>query len=492
MEWKPASRGYAILNAPQTPFLLWGRRKGSRVSTLYLDMWAVVRLLISELKYDGPDQTSEIKRRFEQREEVAGKVRVHAKNSDKWFFPAGEVNLFVGFLPDGIRPVGAKYGQFMREFGKICKQEMKYEGVTEYGQDEDAEVAHLDAGAPEPPVVVRVSKRLREKAARTEAIAVAPTAVSDASSSGEKDQNGDKGKEEMEPEEFAGYALRPKKARPAHPDIVARMNAEYGVPSTVYANSQEELEADAGRLVHMALDDEDDQDIFVNDEEYLPPHEEQQQQAGGMEEEDIYPSPHHSEDYDFAIADQEEEEEEVAAFHEGEGVHTVSLSLSDVEQRIRIDTAAIETLLLVAGYAHDHHGYHRRAADNPFAKTLEDIEAHLVQAARRVMELAPPGANKTTVSVVTVEDADGTEVRMHEMAAAVGMDWSAISSDDQRQLARHVRDEHKRVYGVYPKKKRMMYGGGKAGMIYFYNQETADACMRPVLERYIAKHTAGK
>lgn len=522
MEWKPASRGYAILNAPTTPFLVWGRVKASRVSSLYLDMWALIKLLIAEMRYEGDDLTSNIKRVFERREEVSGLIRVHARNKDKWFFPAHNAHLFIGFLPDGIRPTGVKYGRFMREFQKICKQELKYEGVTEYSADSDMEVAGervivAEEVGPSPPSVLRVSKRLREKAQRS-ALPPPPVATALSDAPGEatpaltptavSDEKVDKGKEEIDaPEEIAGYALRPKRARPEKPDIAARMNAEYG--GTVYANSQEELAADAARLVNLGYHSDDDQDIFVvDDDDFPPPPPPVKEGEGGMEEEPIdddggYPSPMEEEgddDYDFGIAELPDDDNDApkpingggggGGDGGGSGVSTVSLPLDAVEQRIRIDTAAIESLLLVATYVHDHHGHHRRDEDNPFAKTLDDIEGHLVQAARRIMELAPPGANRSTVSVVAVEDADGTEVRMQQMAHSLSLNWSALTSDEQRALARQVRDEHKRIYGVYPKKKRMMYGGRKSGLIYFYNQETADACMKPVLERYIQTHNA--
>lgn len=536
MDWKPASRGYAILNAPQTPFLVWGRVRAARTSTLYIDMWTLIHLLAIERKFQ-PDQTSlmpekmvaEIKRLFETREEVSGFVKLHPDNSHKWFFPVQHVNLFLGFLPDDIRPNAITRGRFKREFEKICKMELKYEGVTEYGKDESAEVAKSGNDAlscfktpPEkvvmilpdepspPPVVIRVSKRLREKAsaasasseksasAREKSAVAREKGKDDMYPDQEQQQQQDKDDDDPDPrEEFSGYSLRPKRTRPERPDIVESMTAKYG--GTVYANSQEELEADAGRLVNLGYQSEEggpgkgDEDIFQD--ERIPVAtvvdptapiveiglEEEEEQPMEIDEDSAYHpsrSPSVERDYDFGVGDSKP------------GTKMVNLSLDSAEQRIRLHAAAIESFLLVANYAHDHHGHHRRAQDNPFAQTLDDIEGQLVQSTRRIMELLPPSADKTTISIPAIEDADGTEVRMHDMARSLSLDWSKLSSDEQRDLARQVRDEHKRVYGVYPRKKRMMYGGGRAGMIYFYNQETADACMKPVLERYIAQHVA--
>lgn len=500
MEWKPASRGYAILSEPTAPIFVWGRSKGSRVSALYLDMWEIIRILASEYKHTETDHVSQIKRIFEQREEVAGLVKVHPKDPNKWFFPAQHANVFLGFLPDSIRPTGVSYGRVMHELGKVAKMEMKYEDVTKYGEDEvpvSVSASNVAAVAPiNPPVVLRVSQRLLQKAA---AASDGPAKSGESSEkAGDKNKKDDKGKEEMD---YEKPVLRPKRQRPARPDISARMDAEYG--GTVYADSQEELEADAGRLVHLAEEEEDD--IFDDEEDDL----EQQKKAktatgGGMEEEPIVYSPTRriensasvrdddngrggdgqekddDEEYDFGIEGEEEEE----------GVQKVSLPLDAVEQRIRIDTAAIESLLLVLNYAHDFHGHHKSSADNPFAQTVDDSEAHLIAAARRIMELAPPAVNKTSVSVTAVDDADGTEVRMNEMANRLGIAWSSLTQDEQRAIARACRDEHKRVYGVYPKKKRMMYAGGRSGLIYFYNETTAERCMKPAMEKWVNAHCA--
>jgi hypothetical protein len=531
MEWKPASRSYSILNAPSAPFLVWGRRVNSSWSVLYLDMWMFLKILAKELKYESDDYIPKIMNAFGQDRGLNILVKTHDKNKKKWFFPVDHIAVFVAQLPTGFRPASITRDRIIHEVEEFYREEVKFCNVTKYGSDEDAEVADAssysesdqedDSAAKDPvipnpgPVPVRQSKRIRERAQRSNVdssqkaidarnakkFGLVENSGKPVDTSGKFDSVG-KDKEEMdEEEEKRVYDLRPKRTKPDSVDIAGRMEEAYGAPAadqpvqetgyarvpggTIYANSQEELAADAVRLV--GLED----DVFDNEAPPLP------EKGKEMEEDDDNDPPFEEDPIEEEVGDLPEDDEEynfaLGPSSAGKnkprnGVKHVSVPLDQVEQRIRIESASIETLLLVASYAQDHHGHHRRSEDNPFSRTLDDIESHMVQAARRIMELAPASVAHSSVSIVAVEDADGTEVRMHEMAATLGLQWSSLSSDEQRKMARDVCDKHKQVYGVYPKKKRMVYAGGRTGMIYFYNQDTANACMKPVMEQFISDH----
>lgn len=96
-----------------------------------------------------------------------------------------------------------------------------------------------------------------------------------------------------------------------------------------------------------------------------------------------------------------------------------------------------------------------------------------VRQAGPVIHMVPP----------TIPEADGSEKRFTNVAASIGIKWSAISSEDKQRVYERALDLHVEHYGVRPSKVKMWTSDGFQP-VYYYNEATYAKTMLQALQEY--------
>ena len=383
------------------------------------------------------------------------------------------------------------------------------------------------ASAPVPPGWVG---RLRSKRARLPPSVIAREAQED-----------DDDDEEGEPSlSLATTRSRREPRKKPHHDakaITERVAAAYGgPPATVYANSQEEMQADAERLVHLGAaaasqsqkasktlrlededvvsdyDDEADADAGEADadaDEAVADVLRQEADEGHpvvgrkrlprrsqlMEDDDNHgeasplkmgkrPYIAYGQVEDVDDDDGEEHQPIEAEDEEGEVVvehSTLAETAAMATANATVLTAFIKLATHIAD-EHDHDGAGRNAS---MQRQLKKVQDHILELSRTLMAQTPLDSSKgKSWKHAVIPDTDGTEVRMSECTAEIGIKWSALSEETRRRIAERSSQLHLQVYGIYPKKKNMMTPRGPTP-IYFYNNATAEQTIRVAIREIL-------
>ena len=275
-------------------------------------------------------------------------------------------------------------------------------------------------------------------------------------------------------------------------------------PHSVYADSLEEQQADAVRLVNLIEQEErdgngnddgefvEDVDLFDDDEEEdgkeieqlsgIPGAPQKRRRSARLHDDlnvrqgPLFPGLELPEDPIHIDGDEDEQQQQQ---QEDDDVHTETARLGQVHQIVMINTAALKAQLELATYLRAHFTVARDA-------DLRRAEEHALELSRSLHKWTPMDrATAVEKTYTVIEDADGTEVRMSDCANELGINWSAVSNATRKAVAELSRDLHKEVYGAYPKKKRMPSGNGKMQAIYFYNRTTYVPTMKEAMTRLV-------
>lgn len=167
---------------------------------------------------------------------------------------------------------------------------------------------------------------------------------------------------------------------------------------------------------------------------------------------------------------------------------TRAIPMERAEMAVRINLNIVSGLCVVNEHLLSNPNYLRQnTAGEIVHQNLERISTLL----RAVDEWGPitvPG-DQPRVIPPQIPQADGTEVRFTNVAASLGIPWSAVPVQDKMAVYERAAQLHVQHYGVRPSKARMWTSEGYRPIAY-YNERTYERTMKRALEEY--KAGAGK
>lgn len=517
MYWKKGSREHDVLNTGVGISFWWGAEKPGISPTLYFEGSDLVDALCRYKRMSESSREFYSLNQIQSPEFLDLGIRPYIDGCVYDLFPAVRFPRFMRLVRSQMSEIGVDEAVAERvrlEFSKAAQDE------TTHGAPEDDFDYQPQGKAP-------TRKRAVERTPPLERRASATPAPVPASAAQQQQQQSPQPLVPPSLQRFehaATYNLR-KTAREKRaaatvaaasgPAIAARYEKTYGregskdVPQTVYADSQEENAADARRLVQMLVDEEDQNEVFDSERPQGKDKEEQEEpqdarsqrrakrsktqkvsnpprrQRGEEEDEDdddFDPIEFSGDDGgdDMAVAMDLQEDEPVPE------VRTETAKLDEVLKIVQMTGVAMETQLKLAAFVQDRGGGAVYPDEESRRSDLKRIQEHMLELSRSLQTWTPmdrASAQQKTYTVI--DDTDGTEVRMADCASELGIAWSAVSASTKRAIAELARDLHKKVYGRFPKKKRMPAGNGTMMPIYFYNRQTYIPTMKEAMTRLL-------
>ena len=179
---------------------------------------------------------------------------------------------------------------------------------------------------------------------------------------------------------------------------------------------------------------------------------------------------------EFSDEQEEEEEDDDAEDDEEEEfdneVNTRPMEMDERERMIRLNCDTLASLTAAGTYlmSRDPHQYSR---------TLEDIDASIVNVTRELQRFVPVGSQQPiqVEDVLEEEQYGDTAVRLNRRVRDLGHSLANLEQHEYRKMLKEVgiraSNLHRQVYGRKPKKVRMMSGGGMTSHFNYYSERTA-------------------
>lgn len=167
---------------------------------------------------------------------------------------------------------------------------------------------------------------------------------------------------------------------------------------------------------------------------------------------------------------------------------TRAIPMERAEMAVRINLNIVSGLCVVNEHLLSNPNYLRQnTAGEIVHQNLERIST-LLKAVDEWGPITVPG-DQPRVIPPQIPQADGTEVRFTNVAASLGIPWSAVPVQDKMAVYERAAQLHVQHYGVRPSKARMWTSEGYRPIAY-YNERTYERTMKRALEEY--KAGAGK
>ncbi len=510
MYWNKGSREYDLLNSTSGLSFWWGTTNPTGPATLYFNGSYVVDAVCHHKKMSEADSGYAENFIGSPSVEILG-VTAHIGGYVYHLFPAPRFPRFLRAFKKVLGLDDALIERMQLEFSEGAKDETRHgsmEDDNDYVPEEDPPRELVPPREP--------STRKRAAAAPAAPAPLVPPSIERLAAK----RGGGGGAEQLTAYNLR-KTIREKRAAAvaagSGPAVAERYERTYGgrsgskeVPQSVYANSQEENVADSRRLVYLL---ENDEEVF--DDERPPgkdKEEEEEEEEGDARSQRLakrsktqkFANPPavapqstptvvgDQEDDDDAFdpiefSDDDGDEDMVArAVQDAPEVQTETAALDEVLKIVQMTGLAMETQLKLATFVQDRANGGVYADEESRRSDLKRIQEHMMELSRSLQTWTPMDRASTKEKRYTViDDADGTEVRMSDCAAELGIVWNAVSASTKRAIAELARDLHKKVYGRFPKKKRMPAGNGTMLPIYFYNRTTYVPTMREAMTRLL-------
>lgn len=520
MEWKPASRaaGYEAFDISGAIWFIHGRRKGTKIDEIYFDVGRYYRAFCRYRAKDG-----DVDAFFKGLSLIPSNSLKLCIRKGKFLAHVAGIHTVMMQMMPGDADHGFR-ARCLLEFNEAEREERRHRDTFDFGDESDSDyVAPLHGNANDnnaPPPELDNASIERRMSLRPKRSRIPRKFLED-----DDDDDDDDDDEEAKSISLVDSPVRRSSARASAAKkkgkthdgaaIASQVAEKYGgggeeQPQTVYANSQEELVADAGRLVllnpdpTLVLSDSDQGDF---DPEIDPAEAEKHKQfllrSLAVRDRSIKelerlgirrrPSPtpaqrYASRHHQVEQVDDEDEDEDDYVNDEREGeqlVHEEVSSVSDMSLMIAANINALVGLQKLATYIHERHSGINGNRDTDMQRHLKLVETSMMELSRTIQSQVPLDSSKgKRISHVVIDPADGTEVRQNETAAELGIVWSAIDESVRRRVSERARDLHKEIYGAYPKKVNMPYSGGKRP-VYYYNRETSEKTVKVAMRELI-------
>ena len=179
-----------------------------------------------------------------------------------------------------------------------------------------------------------------------------------------------------------------------------------------------------------------------------------------------------------SVDPQDEDDNDDDDAPEGGRPRTEEATLEDIQRALTINSAYLQTLRDQAAYYRS-----RNIADDPDLKRVERAMNYTEGVLSDWMLPVTQAAPVEHTVPATLPDADGSEKRFTEVAAALGIKWSLVNETDKSQVYSRAVDLHVELYGARPRKVRMHTNEGYQP-VYYYNAATYRNTMRRALLEY--------